>query len=351
MQQSFSKHLCPLIVVGISFFAANSLCIAAPRPEVLIYYANETAPDTREAENYAKVFDFLRPLDLPKAKKIVERFDEDLKKFPEVVHAELSDMKEGLTNSQSKVCVAAFTNRSVREGYFFQACGGDSDWKKAAVGPVPDENFILRSNPNSNPAMLERALLATAALFDPNKYDFIFVGKSHGTAAMAIVPALRLRFEDADQKEILNTLASQSKKSQEVDNPPEVKRVGVSKDLYYEAFENAGSRGMNFPLVFSESCFSSLPGDKNDWRLPANVETLYASVGSYAQYQTLDYKKLLSETNAEHSLKSLVERDLAKTFSKIEPRTQYWKILLGLGLVGILFSAMNVVRSRGGRSF
>jgi len=324
------------LLIGVSLLVSGSqktLAQGDSRRDVLIYYANETSPDERESENYGKIFEFLKPLELPKAKKVVRRFEEDLHVFPKVVSEELSALAKGILVAKVDLCVVVFTNQLVRNKLFYHACSGDESWKQGSVDPVPDENFILVSNPNSNPLMLDRVFEKVAQLYEPKHHNFLFIGKSHGSDEMAIIPSLRLRFEDANKEEMVNTLTSQSKKRSETGFPAEVRRVGISKQAYYAAFERASGLGMNFDLVFSESCFSSLPGDKSDWRLPENVQTLYASVGTYAQYTTLEYGDVISAVSAEDSLKSVLDSRLKKTFSKIEPRSQPWKYVLGFGIL------------------
>jgi hypothetical protein len=66
---------------------------------------------------------------------------------------------------------------------------------------------------------------------------------------VALIPKLRMRFEDVDKDKILTELAKQSKKAQETDQPPQVRRVGVTKEQYYQSFDLASRLGLKFDVL------------------------------------------------------------------------------------------------------
>ena len=64
-----------LLLVGSFLLACDTpviLAAEAERQEVLVYYANETAPDAAEAANYATIKNWLESSDLQKARTIAQ---------------------------------------------------------------------------------------------------------------------------------------------------------------------------------------------------------------------------------------------------------------------------------------
>src|SRR4051812_7713129 len=78
--------------------------------EVLIYYANETAPDVAEAHNYDTICAWFRGTANPKLRQIADQLDDDRALFPASVDLEIGDLTRGPRRA------LFFTNRLARTG-------------------------------------------------------------------------------------------------------------------------------------------------------------------------------------------------------------------------------------------
>lgn len=197
------------------------------KTEVLIYYANETAPSGEEATNYSRM---IAALDKhPKTKFIAERLLKDTHLFPLIVDKETKDLKDNLCSRKNKTGTALiiFTNRGVRNGVIEYCRNGGEvktlkyDYigylKKYATGMEGD--FRAENNPLANLKSLERALEIVRWKFVPTRYLYNLVTKSHGNPTHFLIPRLLVRTDKVSADEIAAEL---------LEKLPEVDDAGAS---------------------------------------------------------------------------------------------------------------------------
>ncbi|MDC0716180.1 hypothetical protein [Nannocystis bainbridge] len=128
------------------------------RPQVLVYYANETAPAGEEAESWDTIISWLASSDRENVSKIADQLHRDREKFPKAVDEELAAMARGLPATAQVAGAALFTNRLARRGKFLLFRADTSVLVEAAFAPAgPDEEIYMYS-PLADAASLDRAL-------------------------------------------------------------------------------------------------------------------------------------------------------------------------------------------------
>lgn len=198
------------------------------KTEVLVYYANETAPSGEEATNYNRMIAALEKHS--KTRFIAERLSKDTHLFPLIVDEETKDLKEFLCSKKNKAGTALiiFTNRGVRNGVIEYCRNGEAvktlkyDFMayltKNDTGIEGD--FRAENNPLANLKALERALEIVRWKFIPTKYLYSLVTKSHGNATHFLIPRLLVRTDKISAEEIADELVAKLPESDDEESSP-----------------------------------------------------------------------------------------------------------------------------------
>jgi hypothetical protein len=206
--------------------------------------------------------------------------------------------------------VAIFTNRLVRQGKCLLWKHGWEDVLEIAYPAPTDPNHILTSNPLSRPDSLREVLAFVAGQFDPQKYDFVLITKSHGSTTKAITPRLTVRAEETSRAELLR-VASEQIADDEL--PEWAGRLGISKAEYFAILNEARQRhGMHFSLVYMEACNANTE-EVRQQQLPANVDRLMY-LRDDANYINLLYADILQGMARGDRLSDAVTRNLPSKF-------------------------------------
>jgi len=278
--------------------------------DVLIYYANETAPDDAELESWETILGWLDSSDKPKLDKIARQLRHDRRRFPEVVDQEVVVIQEQIIDTPAGLTAVVFTNRLVRNGKYLIFRGGDTKAEEGTIEPLPSGNFILTSNPLARADMFARGLSEVAKRFDPTRHNFVLVTTSHGNTRMAMTPRLCVRAAETTREELLAVGAGQVSDDE---LPSWADRLGVTKDQYFDVLGKLGQEhGMQFDLVFMLACNGTL--DDVTIRPPKNVRKLYMTGPNKAAHGSLDYVDLLALYDGETPLADIFERELAPRF-------------------------------------
>ena len=298
---------------------------AAQRPEVLIYYANETEPNEAELQSWQTIISWLKSSDNPELTKIPGQLERDLEGFHKAVDEEIALLKRISIDSSTAPPMVVFTNRLVRDGNYL-VLRRDVEPEEIAIQPFPSDNFILVSNPLARPEMLARALEEACSHFDPNVYDFVLVTKSHGNAEMALTPRLIVRASETTKEELLAVAAGELPEGQ---SPSWTKRLGITKDEYFRVLEKFGQdRNMHFSMVFMESCHGVL--GKVTVRPPQNIAHMYMTGEQDTEWHNLDYEQALSQYDGTVPLWQFIEADLSQRFPRLvrgdEPFDGWWRL-------------------------
>ncbi len=189
----------------------NSVGMTQPN-EIIIYYANESAPDGEELQNIQQLE--TRFLNYPELKGIVDSLQNDRKVFPAAVDKQLVDLKASLCGKPQKGLIA-FTNRSLRgpsAASSVLVCQPNKGPEQMDLSrsfselmkthPKLQSNFLATNNPASMTAIFDWALTQTETLFPPATHSYILISKSHGSGQYLLTPKLTMRNADVLEDDI-----------------------------------------------------------------------------------------------------------------------------------------------------
>jgi hypothetical protein len=306
------------------------------KPEVLIYYANETAPDQAEGRNYETMIAWLVSSTCEKPQKCAESLRRDVRLFPAAVDLETYTIRHMLPASSSAAGAVLFTNRLVRSGKFLLFRPGWEEFQEAAFAPPQFDNYILTSNPLCVEEVFAAVLGEVAKRFDPGRHDFVLITKSHGSKTMSLVPRLAVRHEETSREEVLDVVEGTLPESQ---RPSWVGRLGVTKERYLTVLEAAGTnQGMVFPLVVMESCDGAID-ERLQARLPANVRALCVIDRYSATYINLLYGDILQQDFAHATLAGVMRRFTSTKFTMVDHAPTRSPAVTGPRLACLLYYA------------
>lgn len=177
----------------------------ASKATVLIYYANETAPNESEAKNYALLMDWLGSSKNAKIKEIAGSLASDLETFHVVVDEEIEAIRRHVAalESQRKVRVAVFTNRLARAGKYHILQPDTDGVIEAAIAVPKFDNLVYDANPLAHPELFARALESVGKRFDPQQHQFVLITKSHGGPDVALTPRVILDAAATGREQLL----------------------------------------------------------------------------------------------------------------------------------------------------
>jgi hypothetical protein len=187
---------------------------ASNKRPVLIYYANESAPNDVEKLNTETLIEWLKSASEPVIRQLGWKLEYHTALLPFVIDCEiatLSGVDGGGAGADFDLVV--FTNRLAREGRFLYFSGETTRKLVVAEFSLPKfDEPAAASNPLSQESAFEAALKAVAGRFDPTRHEFALITKSHGSASHALTTSTSVQTSQVDRKEILSALAESAKK-------------------------------------------------------------------------------------------------------------------------------------------
>ena len=250
----------PRYLVPVLLLAAGPAAVyGQDRDEVVVYYANETAPDEAEARNYATMQAWLRTSPDPKIRLIADHLDDDQRLFQAATDLTVGTLARGLDRA------VFFTNRMVRRGKCLIARPGQPPTEVPFAVP-PDPNYILTSNPLAKADTVAAALAFAGREFPPDRHEFVLVVKSHGSPKRVVTPRWVVRAEETSCEEVLSIAAG----TRPGPLPEWAGRLGIGKPEFLAAL---AASGLSFALVDVEACGTDTPEFARE-NLPPNVDRL-----------------------------------------------------------------------------
>ena len=178
---------------------------------VLIYYANETRPEGEELENYKYITGLMRQVGHRYVVEAAERMERDTVDFALAVDREIANFDQQICrNAANKTLnLVVFDNQHARHGQvrYCRAGGiaeagaqglvGLEDPKLAELIGRPEfaSDYRLAANPLAHPESFRLMLGTVSRLFNPSRYTYTLITKSHGSVANAMGIRLATRGE------------------------------------------------------------------------------------------------------------------------------------------------------------
>jgi hypothetical protein len=176
--------------------------------QVIIYYANESAPIGVERTAYDRVIAVLEKHQDPMVQSMILGFKMDPIVFPYTVDFETAQLAQTVQFSgyRENTSLIVFTNRLARRGKALLI-----DPKQ--LEPMSEIDFALegldsearRANPLAIEASLKQALHTTAERFAPETHEFLLILKSHASSKNLVTPRLMLKAATIPEEKIVST--------------------------------------------------------------------------------------------------------------------------------------------------
>jgi len=275
-----------VLVVFLGLIHSRVLAAQESKPEVFIWYANETSLDDTEWKNWDTLIAWLRSSDNEKCRTIAGQLETDREDFPAAVEKQMATLKERLPKYGQGIGAAFFTNGLVKHGKFLLLNPGDPDFREVSIVVPKTDQPVLANHPLSRPEVLTLCLEETARHFDPATHDFVLVTKSHGNAKMAVTPRIWLRPQESNREEVVAVVSG----AMPEDKRPAWthRRFGITKDDFFTVVGEVGwDQRMQFSLVFIQACDGVL-GENVTVRPPDNIRRLYMT-GTEKTKKRVDY--------------------------------------------------------------
>ncbi|MEQ8787449.1 MAG: hypothetical protein RIC55_14190 [Pirellulaceae bacterium] len=303
-------------MVLLTFYVAPAVAFGS---EVLIYCANETAPEGREQENYDTIIAWLRHDGRPQSLKIAESLETDRRVFAAAVDVEVNDLTAGAPAGSALAGLVVVTNRLLRQNRCLVWQSGQDEIQSTSLKVEPGhENFILAANPLARSEVLASVLAFAADRFDPERHEFVLVVKSHGSGTKVVTPRLAVRAEETSREELLRIANDELP---EAELPPWTDRLGITKQSFLRVLGQAGEQqGIVFSLVFLEACNAPqhefAPGE-----LPPNVRRLLL-IRDNANYINLLYADVLQQEDTSRPFSAALLASTGAKFQLVPPRDE-----------------------------
>jgi hypothetical protein len=305
---AFARHvrgyvaLCGLVALllcGGNLFAdaaraSDNPLSQSPRHQLLVYYADETAAQAAQSENYAALLTVLRGSSNPLAATVAAGIITDAEKFPLLVRRDVDALE--LQAKRLGFDLAIFTNALAFEGQYllFRAETGAAETQVLPAIP-PTSSTILATSPLSRPEYLHAALFSVSALYPTNSLDIVLIINGHGGSDMALIPRVNADLSQTGAAAAMREMLA----SDDNGAPPAwAMPQGISKLAYWQILEDSSSTfGARFPLVFREACFSGLRSWSEFFAIPRSVGLIADSGREDLNSWDFDYAQLLGNVS------------------------------------------------------
>lgn len=285
--------------------------------EVLIYYANETAPNENEQKNYETIINWLRETGEDEFIELSRQYERDMHLFPAVVDLEVDIIQHRLPRRDGRLNGVIITNRMAREGRFLIYRAGYTQFRNMCLAIPCFDNYIHASNPLCQSAILRRVLEKVATIFSADDHEFIFVVKSHGSKERFLTPLISVRHQNTNRDEVL---ALASHQVDEANLPDWVHRSGITKSEFFSIVSNVGDKyDMTFSSIVIEACQGGI-SPSLEKSIPMNIQQL-SFIDGNANHLNLIWDNLLHAQSKHERFADTLTQRLPPIFDTVSTRS------------------------------
>jgi hypothetical protein len=305
-----------LAIVGIFPRHSNSVT----RVPLVIFYADETVPESASTKSYQNLVSALTGSDNPVAAVILREIRHDVDQFRDSTKKNIDALMLGARRHQ--VDLAVFTNTMAIRGYWqlYRAEKDQMEDLRLPVVPVL-ESDALEFSPLSRPEFLQLALSEVGSNYSQGSLDVILITDSHGSRQMALMPRISSDLAGVDAIEIRQAIDAVTQGS--VVNPRWTTPVGTDKIKYWNIIgASALKYGMGFSLVFRQACQSGVETLTEMSAIPPQVIRIADTRDLSIDYDAVSYRDLESVNSG------VIADDFAMVLEKqsisVQPRLMLW---------------------------
>ncbi len=283
---------------------------ATARTEVLLIYANETAPAGAALANFELFLDWLQEADQAdgganeQLHELVRQFVDDRSRGPFHVDREQRALEQADLRAKFPTLrgVMMLSNRLANAGTLRLWDAQSNQWSTMPFAAPPIADPIRAGQPDGVTSTLRNFLDVAAQTFDPQQSAFVLLLESHGTAELVATPRLFVDAAKMGKARVLRIARGEEQYTEQ--------RPGISKAEFYGALAEAGTQhGAFFSYVFTESCDSGAGVPERD-RLPKNLGVLQTTSPNGTKSGTIRFPELLEKPTA-RPLSAAIQAQLA----------------------------------------
>lgn len=302
------KIILPLMVATVVLvLLGNAVATASQSPQVIVYYANETARTAPASPNYQKLFEYLRRRRPDWAETVINALKTDAELYPAHVDRQIGVISRAAQELATDAVI--FTNDLARKGLFrLVRATGETLEMPAFRGLQLAPNPVLDESPLSRPEIFAEALAILARLPETKERGLILITSSHGDETKAIIPRVTADLSRTDPQALARAV-EQSSLSDEKTVLWAVES-GISKAAFWEILGTSGSK-LSFSLILRDACRSGVGSFSEYSKIPTNVAMLAHTGSRDIKLDEIDYAALFANISGTTPLASQLEARLA----------------------------------------
>lgn len=282
---------------------ASSVVPASPSRPLVVYYANEAAPEAVRSPNYRKLLAVLRQSRTPLAAELVADVIADESFFPAVGRRDIAGLRAD--GARSGFDLVVFTNALALHGSYLSSRGGAAFVARRFPGVPATRDTVLATSPLSRAEYLRAALIEAGTFARGSSAPAVLIANSHGSVDMALMPRVNADLSIATPAEVLNQLTAV-----DAATPAWATLKGTTKTAFWHALDAAGAvTGIHFGVVFREACDSGVASWGELFSIPGNVDRIADSAMTNLNPEKIDVAGIVAPFSSDpHSVDQVASK-------------------------------------------
>jgi hypothetical protein len=334
-----------ILLLSVALLAGASHSLSASERTVLLYYANESAPQGEEAELFEQLIAWSTQMGTTESLATADALHRDRTIFQRAIDVDMDAIERCSRQSLQDLSVAILTNRLARNGQW-RIMRKDAAIFSTEPFSVPEYQFPAATfNPCSRGETFVAFLKAAVDAFPADGTNFVLIVKSHGSEDRFLQP--RLTFPPGS----LNYESFEQLYAAPPDEQAYYERLdqcSVTKRQFQQLIRQVGDDyGMHFSLVGIECC-SAVTAETQEAGLPENIDVLML-INKNPGFLNLIYDEIIPAFNSEMPLhESIIQHARASAVflgrNNIQPSRPWWQNPLMVGIPVVVFIIVVLLR-------